>query len=222
MQGKNAILEGGQELSEILNKDFSSGTLFQRLIDSINSLSLNVGLAPIGKLPPPVPVNNINVKGALSASTNTIVAPSEILHWTIQHNGSISKHTQYFTEIDTSPNFPNPHVYSHGASRTGFLHLPTLQDDGVTPNTYYMRSYPQLNGSDAQKPTVLGGLAGPTKIQMTPPNVTVGGVPLPAPSIGSLLTSTGSGTAAANGSQGGQGLGTSLVRPAPSPKRNVS
>ena len=209
MQGKNAILEGGQELNQILNKDFSSGTLFQRLIDSINSLALNVGLAPIGKLPPPVPVNTINVKGAYNAGTNTITVPSEILHWTLQHNGSINKHTQYFTEIDTTPSFTAPHVYAHGASRSGFLHLPTFQDGGTLANTYYMRSYPQLNGSDAQKPTVLGGLAGATKIQMT------------GTSAMSLLTSTGSGTAAANGSQGGQGLGTSLVRPAPAPKRNL-
>jgi hypothetical protein len=102
-----------------------------------------------------------------------------------------------------------PHVIDAGCSRSLFVHLPTFQSDGVTPQVYYHRAYPQYHGSDPQKPTVLGGLAGATQIMMTGSSNT------------SLLPSTGSGTASPAGTQGGHGLGVVLTRSAPTSKRSI-
>ena len=206
MQGRNSDLQGGQELSKLTQKDFDNGSLLKRIIEAVNSLAQNSGVAAIGKLSPPPPIQSIQVQGTQAG--NTLTAPSEILHWTLNHTQEIQKHVKYFTEVDTNPNFTQPHVIDHGASRTGLLHLPALDNDGKA-QTYYMRSYPQYPGSDAQKHTTFGGAAGATKIVMTGSSKTT------------LLPSTGSGTASANGQQGGKGMGTDLVRSAPAPKRNI-
>ena len=209
MYGKNAQLDGSQELTAIQRKDFESGTLFQKIIDAVNSVSRNLGASAVGKLPPPPPIQSVNVKGSLDPASNTITCASEILHWTINHTQAVDKGVHYFSEIDTDRNFNQPHVISHGASRTGITTLPTFMDDGATRQTYYLRSYAQMAGSDAHKPVVVGGLSGATRIQMTGSS----GV--------TLLPSTGSGTASSNGTQGGHGLGTLLTRSAPAPKRSV-
>ena len=206
MQGKNSDLQGGQELTKIQQKDFDNGSLLKRIIDAVNSLAANTGAAAVGKLSPPPPIQSIQVQGTQNG--NTLTAPSEILHWTLNHTQEVQKHVRYFTEVDTSPNFTQPHVIDHGASRTGLLHLPAQDNDGK-PQTYYMRSYPQYHGSDAQKHTTFGGEAGATKIVMTGSSKTT------------LLPSTGSGTASAGGQQGGKGMGTVLTRPAPGPKRSI-
>ncbi len=207
MYGRNSELSGGQELTILQQKDFNNGNLLARIIDAVNGLAQNIGAAAVGKLNPPPPVQSIQVQGIQSG--NVITCPSEILHWTINHTQEIQKHVHYFSEVATEPNFLQPHVIDHGTSRTGFLSLPTFQNDGATLNTYYLRSYAQYPGSDPQKPTVLGGLAGATQIQMTGSSATT------------LLSSTGSGTAAATGTQGGKGLGTVLIRPAPTTKRSI-
>src|SRR5271154_2159507 len=207
MQGQNAVLDGGQELSKISQKDYTNGALLSRIIEAINSVAQNLGAASIGKLAPPDPIDSIQVQGTFNSTTNTITAPSEILHWTMTHNSSVFKGIHYFSEIDTSPNFTQPHVIDHGTGRTGLLHLPTFLNDGKTVQTYYLRSYPQYPGSDPAAPTVVGGLGNATKIVMTGSSGTT------------LLSSTGSGTASQTGQQGGKGLGTVLTRPAPSPKR---
>ena len=207
MQGKNSDLQGGQELTKLTQKDFDNGSLLKRIIAAVNSLAQNTGAAAVGKLSPPPPINSIQVQGEQSG--NIITAPSEHLHWTLAHNGEVKKGVQYISEIATEPNFLAPHVVDHGSSRSGFLHLPTYLNDGVTKQTYYLRSYAQYHGSDPAKPTVLGGLAGATQIIMT------------GNSPSTLLASTGSGTASHTGQQGGKGLGVDLTRPAPGPKRNI-
>ena len=207
MQGKNGILEGGQELTRITQMDFNNGNLLNRIIEAVNSLATNLGASSVGKSAPPTPVDAIQVQGTQSG--NVLTAPSEILHWVMTHNQPVQKGVRYFSEIDTDPNFNQPHVIDHGTSRSGFLHLPTQDNEGNT-QTYYLRSYPQHPGSDPASPTVFGGLAGATKIQMTGTSKTT------------LLSSTGSGTASSAGTQGGKGLGTLLVRPAPAPKRSIS
>lgn len=219
MYGKNAQLEGGQELAYANQKDFNYGSLFQKIITAVNSLASNVGASAVGKLPPPPPIQSINVQGTQNG--NTLTAPSETLHWTLNHTQSVDKHVRYFTEIATEPNFLQPHVIDHGASRTGILHLPS-QDSNGNPQAYYVRSYPQYHGSDAQKHTTFGGAAGATKIVMTAPTVTVAGTTYSVPSQTTLLPSTGSGTASNTGQQGGKGLGTVLTRPAPGPKRSLA
>ncbi len=206
MQGRKAILDGGQELTAIQQKDFNNGTLLDRIIQAVNNLAKNVGATAVGKLDPPPPKQCIKVQGTQVG--NVMTAPIEQLHWTINHTQEIHKHAQYFTEIETNANFTQPHVISHGASRSGFLHLPTQDNNGNT-QTYFLRSYPQYMGSDAQKHTTFGGAAGATQIQMTGSSKT------------SLLPSTGSGTASADGTQGGKGLGTNLVRSAPTSKRSI-
>lgn len=208
MQGRSGQLEGGQELAAISQRDFTNGSLLQRIIEAVNSLADNVGAACVGKIDPPPPVNSVQVQGTQAG--NVVTCPSEILHWTITHNQSVRKGVRYFSEIDTDPNFPQPHPIDHGTSRSGFLHLPTFLNDGVTSQTYYLRSYAQYPGSDPNKPTVFGGLASATQIKMTGTSATT------------LLPSTGSGTASQSGTQGGKGLGTVLTRPAPAPKRNLA
>ena len=206
MQGKDSRLEGGQELSKITQKDFDNGTLLSRIIEAVNSLAKNLGATSVGKLSPPPPIDSIQVQGTQVKSTLT--CPSEILHWVITHNQSIDKGVRYFSEISTTPNFPPyaTHSVDHGTSRSGFLSLPTQDNEGNT-QTYYLRSFAQYPGSDPQKPTVFGELAAPVKIQMTGTSKTT------------LLSSTGSGTAV---TQSGKGLGDVLTRPAPSPKRSLA
>lgn len=206
MQGKLSQLEGGQELSVISQKDFNNGSILRKIIDAVNSLATNVGASAVGKLPPPPPVNSIQVQGTQSG--NVITAPSEHLHFTLTHNGEVKKGIQYITEIATEPNFLAPHILDHGASRSGFIHLPSQTNEGIA-QTYYLRSYAQYHGSDPAKPTVLGGLAGATQIKMT------------GTSKCTLLPSTGSGTASPAGTQGGKGLGDVLTRPAPTTKRSL-
>jgi hypothetical protein len=204
----NAQLDGGRELDYVNYKDAYLGSLLGRVIEGVNNVAKHANVAVFGKTEPPPRVDSINVQGTQSGST--VTCPSEILHWTITHNQSIAKNIHYFSEIDTTPYFTRPHVIDHGSSRSAFLHLPTYLSDGKTQQTYYLRSYAQYPGGDACKPTVHGNLGGAFKIQMTGSSGTT------------LLNSAGSGTASPTGEQGGRGLGTDLVRPAPGPKRQIS
>lgn len=202
-------LQGGQELSTIAQKDVNSGYLFQKIISAINHLATAAAVSAVGKVSPPPPIDTVSVVGNMDSASNTITCPSEHLHFTMTHNGAIQKGIQYISEIATEPNFLQPHIIDHGCSRSGFVHLPSKQDDGTTPQVYYLRSYAQYHGSDPSDKTVVGGLAGATKIVLTGSSGTT------------LLPSTGSGTASPTGQQGGRGLGTVLNRPAPGPKRNL-
>ncbi len=207
MRGENEILVGGRELPYVNIRDPYTGSLFDRIIKAVNTLAKNAGVAAVGKVSPPPKIDAINVQGTLSGSTMTV--PSEILHWTLTHNQPVAKNIRYFSEIDTNPSFPAPHVIDHGSSRSAFLSLPKMDNTGTT-QTYYLRSYAQMPGSDPSPPTVHGNTGGAIGIQMTGSSKTT------------LLTSAGSGTASPNGQQGGHGLGIVLDRPAPGPKRNVS
>lgn len=209
MQGQNGLLFGGQELNYVSQKDRNYATLFRRIISAINNVAKNTSVAAVGKMTPPPEVDDITVQGTLNASTNVMTCPSEHLHWTMTHNQEVQKGIQYVSEIATEPNFLQPHVIDHGCSRSGFLHLPSLDSNG-NPQVYYLRSYAQYHGSDPCKPKVLGGFNNATKIQLTGTSQTT------------ILPSTGSGTAQSNGQQGGKGLGTVLSRPAPGPKRSVA
>ena len=210
-RGKVAManLTGGRELVYVTQRDTYAGSLFSRIIRSVNTLSKNIAVAPVGKLSPPPPIDSIQVKGVQTG--NQIVCPGEILHFTLTHNVPIQKGVQYFSEWDTSQNFIQPHVIDHGASRTHTMTLPTLQDDGMTPNVFYLRSYAQYHGSNPSVKTVLGGLSNATQIVMS-------GTGAGATSM-TPLPSTGSGTAAPNGQQGGKGIGVVLNRPPQGPKR---
>lgn len=206
--GANEQLTGGRELSYISQRDNYAGSLFTRIIDAVNALAKNSGVAAVGKVPTPPPIDSITVAGSSVVNGIMTVPSTEVLHFTLQHNQAIKKGIRYFSEISTSPSFTNPHVIDHGTSRSGFITLPTNDSNGNI-QTYSLRSYAQYPGSDPCKPTVLGGLSGAIGIQM-------GGS-----SNLDLLPSTGSGTASSSGQQGGKGLGVVLNRPAPGPKRSV-
>lgn len=207
-QGQNQNLEGGAELEYLAQKDPFLGKILRRVISAINTTAKNANVAAIGLFPTPPQVDTVNVAGTFSSDTNTITTTSEHLHWTMEHNQQVHKGVQYFSEIDTDPNFTQPHVIPHNSSRTGLKNLPALDDNGAQ-NVYYLRSYAQYHGSDPSEPTVVGGKSNPTKIVLT------------GTSKMSLLPSKGSGTAASSGQQGGKGLGDVLTRPAPAPKRSI-
>ena len=206
-KGTNAQLSPSRELSFVNQKDPLLGSLLRKVINAINTTAVNVAVSSIGKLPPPPPIDVITPQGTLTPK-NALQVSGEVLHFTMAHNQAIQKGVQYVSEIDTSPNFTQPHVIDHGASRSAFVSLPTFQNDGVTKQTYYLRSYAQYHGSNPSKPTVYGGANGAIPI-------TMGGT-----SAATLLPSHGSGTAK-NGQQAGVGLGVVLNRPAPGPKRNL-
>ena len=160
----------------------------------------------MGALPAPPPVDSTTVSGTLSGGTLTV--NGEILHFTHTHNVPLQRNIQYVTEIDTSPSFTNAHPISVSTSRSGFVHLPTKDSTG-TQHTYYLRVTPQLFGSEPGKPTVYGGLQGPTPIQMT------------GSSQVDILPTQSGGTAKPG--QGGLGLGPTVYRsPVGGPKRQVT
>jgi hypothetical protein len=197
--------DGGRALALIKNRDPIIGKLMSDIIDALNRTATNAGVSSQGQLPAPPPVDSIAVKGTLS--NNILTAPGEILHFVHTHNSPLQRGIHYFTEIDTDPSFSSPHQIHDTTSRSGFVHLPA-NDDSTAPIAYYLRVTPQLPGSAPQKPTVFGGLQGPTKILMT------GSTNM------SLLQSQAAGTARPG--QGGQGLGAVPRRGAVGgPKRNL-
>lgn len=198
-------LIGGRELEIIRQENPLLGRMVEKIIDSINRTATNAGVSSAGELPPPAPIDSTQVSGTLA--NNVLSVPGEILHFVHTHNPPLLRGIQYITEVDTDPNFPNPHPIDTGSSRSGFLHLPTNDANG-DQYSYYLRATPQLPGSAPQKPTVFGGLQGPTAIQMS------GSTNM------DLLTSQSGGTAKPY--QGGQGLGKVLNRGAVGgPKRSL-
>lgn len=143
-----------------------------------------VAALPKAAIPSPNPVTAINV-----------TAQDGIFHATLSDSGQIQKGVGYFLEYDTDPTFTRPTVIDLGASRQyrGYLGNQNL----------YWRGYSQLSpplNSMPSAPLVHGGSV---------PLVVNGGGSAMGPTI---LPSTGSGTAATNGQQGGQGHGINLVR----------
>lgn len=207
MAKNKSLLSGGQYLAKIQSIDPILGTLLKNIIKGVNTVSTNASVGAQGEVDAAPPLNAVNIKGTLSG--DTLTAPGEMLHLTLTHNAPVNKGIHYFTEVDTDPNFPQPHVFHMGASRTLTTMLPANGDD-TNPVTYYVRSYHSQPGSQPQKPQVFGGQNGAIKVRMT------GSTNM------SLLPSTGSGTAAANGTQGGSGFGKVLNRPAPQPKRAIA
>jgi hypothetical protein len=207
-QGKSAQLDGGRELVTLTQQNPYLGSILKRMIDAVNNVATASAVSAVGKVPPPAPVDSVQVNG--TQVDDVITSPSETLHWTLEHNAAIQKGINYISEVDTSPNFTNPHVIDHGASRSAFLNLPARNEDDTADQIYYLRSYAQYPGSDASAHTVVGGANAPLKIKLT------------GTSKGTLLQSKGSGTAPSDGSRGGQGLGTDTTRPEVQPKRSVS
>lgn len=203
MANSGTKFDGGRELELLRQQSPLLGSLLQRFIDAHNRGMTNAGVSSSGELPEPSPVDSTEVKGTLT--NNILTAPGEILHFVHTHNVPLQRGIRYVTEIDTDPSFPNPHQVDTGSSRSGFVHLPANGDD-THAVPYYLRVTPQYHGSRPGKPTVYGGLQGPTQILMT------GSTNM------SLLPSQLGGTAAPG--QGGKGLGPVQSRgPIGAPKR---
>lgn len=189
---------GGDELLQnIETKSPRLGQYLRRyVVPAIQNLAQNVGASPNGFVSPPDPPQGliVNQQGP------------EHLQVTVQHTSPVQKGLEYFTELDTNPSFPQPRVEHHGASRApvSTFFLPTNDSNG-DPHTYYVRTYAQNPGGQTSKPYVhpVGiTMSGATNADHTP--------------------STGSGTASSDGTQGGQGWGNNLMRPAPAAKRTVN
>lgn len=178
-------------------KDAGQRDMFQRIEDAINRLSDHVGADPVGEKLPPHPIQGVNV-----------VTAGELVHVSINDSSELHRGIHYFVEADTDPNFPKPFVVHQGTSRTALpISLPTKDGGGNTLN-YYFRAYSQYPGSPPSPKIAFGGT--------TPSAVTLGGT-----TQLTLSPSTGSGTAAADGQQGGQGFGVSQTRGTVQPKRKI-
>lgn len=195
-----AKLDLSQVISAVATRATNYQTLLssalQRLEDGVNNLGQQLAAEPVGLAQAPPPLEGVNVKTA-----------GEMVHVTLTHNVPIQKNIHYHVEYDTDPSFPAPHVAHLVGSRGTVLNLPT-NDDGGTAHNWYFRGYPQYPGSQPAAPVNFGGIV-PTAVTLTgSTNLT-------------LLPSTGSGTAAANGQQGGWGIGKTNTRGPIGPKRLI-
>ena len=198
-----ASLNLSQIIEAVSKKAANASTLLANglvnIEDSINNLGKNLAADPVGDTEAPPPLQSVNVK--------TAAGTGEQVHVTLTHNDPIQKNVHYFVEYSNDPSFPQPHIAHLGTSRGLVLNLPSKTDGGdVQP--WYFRGYPQYPGSKPAAPVNYGGI--------TPAAVTLGGS-----TQLTLQPSTGSGTAAANGQQGGYGFGRFNVRPAIGPKRSI-
>jgi hypothetical protein len=196
------MIDGSQFLTEIRNRDPHLGLLLEQIINGVNGNGQHTQVNPLGMVDPPDPLEAVSVKAA-----------GGDVHVTLTHNAPMSKNIRYFVEASTTPDFAQPHVIDLGSSRGTFTRLPAL-DDGGMPQNWHFRGYAQYQGSNPSKPTYFGTMLDPTP-------VSVGGTTQLTP-----LPSKGSGTAKADGTQGGKGLGVVLNRPAittlipPAPRAN--
>lgn len=188
------MIDGSQFLKEIRSRDPHLGLLLEQLIDGVNGTSQHLGVDPKGKVAPPPAIEKLDV-----------TANNGDIHAVITHNAPINKNIRYFVEADTDPSFMQPHVFDLGSSRSLFTRLPDKNGNGDSLN-WHFRTYAQYQGSNASEKTFFGTLVNPTAVA---PGGSTQLTPLP---------STGSGTAAPDGQQGGQGLGTDLRRLPVGPK----
>lgn len=191
------MFDRSQFLKQIRNTWPQLGMLLETIFDNTDTMANHLGMDMKGKVAAPPQLAGLNV-----------AAGSDHVHVTINDSSQVKKNIQYFVEWSVGdPSFANPHVEHLGASRGRVLALPAKNGVGAT-NTYYFRAYNQYLGSDPQsKKAYFGVNANPTPVTLT------------GTSQLTLMPSTGSGTAAPDGSQGGYGLGLPLQRPAPGPKR---
>lgn len=198
----NANLDGGQFISELQAGHINGprlGQFFQKIINFANQLAVSSANSGSGEISPPPPIAGLTIKTS-----------GEMIHVQHDHPGAIQRGVQYFTEVGVNdPGFNQPLVIDHGASRTTHPFTLPTNDDNAAPIKYYFRSYAQYHGSKRSDYAYWGTPQSPTA-------VTLAGSTSMTP-----LSSTGSGTSANTGLQGGQGLGNELFRPATQPKRTV-
>jgi hypothetical protein len=163
-----------------------------RVQDGLNGLGNNLAADPVGTKDPPPTIQALTVK------TNG----AGLVHATITDNNAIQKGAHYFVEYANESNFLQPHVVHLGVSRSmNPMVLPALDDNG-NPQSFYFRAYSQYPGGHPGQKVLFGGTV--------PAKVNPGGT-----NKLTLLPSTGSGTAAPTGFEGGSGFGKVLYRAAP-------
>lgn len=195
---QKASFDGGRELTEWRNGTISpvrQATFVQKIVDAVNRTAQNIGVSPVGESAAPPKIGSVNVKTS-----------GEMVHVTLNDAQAIQRGIQYHIEYATNQEFVGSHVAHIGDSRGAFLNLPAKDDSG-NPHSWYFRGYSQYHGSQPSEPVIFGGLS-PTAVALT------GSTQL------TPLPSTGSGTATNAGTQGGWGLGKTVIRPAPGPKRS--
>lgn len=188
--GSLSQLLGGRYLADLWQKDSIQAAFQQRVINAINKLGTSLGANAVGDAAPPDPVEGINISTA-----------GEYMQVNLIHTAPKTRAINYFTEIDTDPNFPSPMVNYQGPSRSMTpTSLPSLDANGNTIK-YYVRAYAQYPGSKPSKITTFGGANAPASI-------TLGGK-----TQMTLLAGTGSGTSSSTGQQGGSGFGIQPTAP---------
>lgn len=191
-----AALDLSKHTQAIQVRDRETAAALRMIEDAINHLAKNTGSSALGEPSPPGNIQALNVK-----------VNGELAHASITDNSPLTRNIHYFLEYANEPNFLAPLVEHLGTSRQRVLNLPTNDDGGVAHN-YYLRAYSQYPGSKPSARVNFGGQLPSAVVMNGSTNLT-------------LLPSTGSGTAAPNGEQGGQGFGRFITRPAVQPKRNV-
>jgi hypothetical protein len=156
--------------------------------DKVNNLAENVG-GDTEQLDPPPNIQGITVK---SSGTG-------LIHIVLNDNSNIKRNIHYFVEYDTNPGLVRPHVIHLGPSREVVLRLPGLTDGSVA-QPFYFQGYSQYPGSPPSRKMPFGSAAKPTA-------VAPGGT-----DTLTLLSPTGSGTAASTGLEGASGFGKVLRR----------
>jgi len=188
-------LTGGEFLQQLRLRDPKTGVLVSNIINGVNFMASHLGIDPTGKLAAPDPIASVQVQPG-----------PDMVHVTLTDNSQVKKNVNYFVEHSTDSG-ATWHVSHLNASREAVLPLPTHDGNGNLYN-YQFRGYSQYVGSDAQsEKAVFGGKYTPTNVNLT------------GTAHMTLLPAVGSGTAAPNGEQGGQGLGSDLIRPPQGPKR---
>jgi len=191
MAGIGGDLDGGRELSEIEQSSPSSGRLYRRIIQAVNTLARNTASSATGEVAAPPPIAGVNV---------SVASSGELMHVTLNHPGQVQRNARNFVEIHTDPSFGSPVIiHDAGASRTPPpFHLPTQTEAGPAHN-YYVRAYSQNPSGQPSAYTVAGGASSPTAFTMN------------GTSKMDFATPQGSGTGP-NSGQGGQGLGKTQQR----------
>lgn len=131
-------------------------------------------------------------------SVNVSTDGAGLVHVTLTDNAFTQKNTRYF--VEWSPDGANYYPEDLGSVRQRVLNLPQ--------GTYFIRGFHQTQGGLPSTPVYYGG-ARPSSVAITSGSATT------------LLSPTGSGTGAPDGSQPGVGLGKTLFGQATGPKRTL-
>jgi len=92
MAGIGGDLDGGRELSEIEQSSPSSGRLYRRIIQAVNTLARNTASSATGEVAAPPPIAGVNV---------SVASSGELMHVTLNHPGQVQRNARNFVEIHT-------------------------------------------------------------------------------------------------------------------------